>query len=44
MFVYIIFNNSEILFGGIPWDRMSDEQKSNVEKERPDYTRFSDWE
>lgn len=40
----IIFNNSEILFGGIPWDRMSDEQKSNVEKERPDYTRFSDWE
>lgn len=40
----IIFNNSEILFGGIPWDRMSDEQKMNVEKERPDYTRFSDWE
>lgn len=40
----IIFNNSEILFDGIPWDRMSDEQKMNVEKERPDYTRFSDWE
>mgnify|MGYP000280258804 CR=1 FL=1 len=40
----IIFNNSEILFDGIPWCRMSDEQKMNVEKERPDYTRFSDWE
>lgn len=40
----IIFNNSEILFDGIPWDRMSDEQKMNVEKERPDYARFSDWE
>lgn len=40
----IIFNSSEILFDGIPWDRMSDEQKMNVEKERPDYTRFSDWE
>ena len=40
----IIFNNSDILFDGIPWDRMSDEQKMNVEKERPDYTRFSDWE
>jgi|GEM_PF-6933205 hypothetical protein len=40
----IIFNSSGILFNGIPWDRMSDEQKLNVEKERPDYTRFSDWE
>lgn len=40
----IIFNNSEILFDGIPWGEMSNEQKLNIEKERPDYVRFSDWE
>lgn len=40
----IIFNNSEILFDGIPWGALSDEQKLNVEKERPDYARFSDWD
>ena len=40
----IIFGDNGVLFCGVSWNKMSKEQKLNVEKERPDYARFNDWD